>query len=468
MMGINVNRTISFTFLIAGGLAGAAGVVYAMYFTSVRFDQGFQLGLFAFTAAVLGGIGNLPGAVLGAPHDRPRRGVQQTAELARAGWRLEAVDRLRDPDPDPRLPARGPARGEDAGRRVALPGRGAPREAPRIVARLAAPLGAARPVGVSEERWHEWPLTRRRAFIAGLVGVLALVILTPLSGFDISALGAYLIFVVMYVPEWRRFGRFGKFVIPLAFLAIVAGYPEYGFNWTHRHDLHDPDPGSLPERPHRGRDADLRDDGRRPEHGRRLRGPARPGLRRVLRHRRVHGGDARVDPVRRLRRARQFHAFLQPRRRRDRQDARRHPHLDLAAPDPRRGGHIAARHADRVADAAAARRLSRDRDARFRGDPPADRAQREQHLRDQPHERPAGHHVDGRDGIRQHDPPRVGFLPANYLDNPNDPTTSSSGPRSAWSCSRSSSLCASATRSSAGPGSRSGRTRRPRRQWAFR
>jgi branched-chain amino acid transport system permease protein len=66
MMGINVNRTISFTFLLAGGLAGAAGLVYALYFTSVRYDQGFQLGLIAFTAAVLGGIGNLPGAVLGA------------------------------------------------------------------------------------------------------------------------------------------------------------------------------------------------------------------------------------------------------------------------------------------------------------------------------------------------------------------------------------------------------------------
>jgi branched-chain amino acid transport system permease protein len=66
MMGINVNRTISFTFLIAGSLAGAAGLVYALYFTSVRFDQGFQLGLIAFTSAVLGGIGNLPGAVLGA------------------------------------------------------------------------------------------------------------------------------------------------------------------------------------------------------------------------------------------------------------------------------------------------------------------------------------------------------------------------------------------------------------------
>ena len=66
IMGINVNRTISFTFLIAGALAGSAGLIYALYVTTVRFDQGFQLGLIAFTSAVLGGIGNLPGAVLGA------------------------------------------------------------------------------------------------------------------------------------------------------------------------------------------------------------------------------------------------------------------------------------------------------------------------------------------------------------------------------------------------------------------
>ena len=66
MMGINVDRTISFTFLIAGGLAGAGGLLYALYYGQIRFDTGFQLGLIAFTAAVLGGIGNLPGAVLGA------------------------------------------------------------------------------------------------------------------------------------------------------------------------------------------------------------------------------------------------------------------------------------------------------------------------------------------------------------------------------------------------------------------
>jgi branched-chain amino acid transport system permease protein len=66
MMGIDVNRTISFTFLIAGALAGTGGLVYALYFGQIRYDTGYTLGLIAFTAAVLGGIGNLPGAVLGA------------------------------------------------------------------------------------------------------------------------------------------------------------------------------------------------------------------------------------------------------------------------------------------------------------------------------------------------------------------------------------------------------------------
>jgi branched-chain amino acid transport system permease protein len=65
MMGINVNRTISFTFLLAGGLAGIGAVLFLVQF-NVRYDTGFELGLIAFTAAVLGGIGNLSGAVLGA------------------------------------------------------------------------------------------------------------------------------------------------------------------------------------------------------------------------------------------------------------------------------------------------------------------------------------------------------------------------------------------------------------------
>ena len=65
MMGINVNRTISFTFLLAGALAGIGAVLFLVQF-NIRYDTGFELGLIAFTAAVLGGIGNLSGAVLGA------------------------------------------------------------------------------------------------------------------------------------------------------------------------------------------------------------------------------------------------------------------------------------------------------------------------------------------------------------------------------------------------------------------
>jgi branched-chain amino acid transport system permease protein len=65
IMGINVNRTISVTFFLAGGLAAVAGLVYLLQF-NIRYDTGLELGLVAFTAAVLGGIGNLTGAVLGA------------------------------------------------------------------------------------------------------------------------------------------------------------------------------------------------------------------------------------------------------------------------------------------------------------------------------------------------------------------------------------------------------------------
>jgi len=65
LMGINVDTTISVTFLLGGILAGAAGLVYSIYETGIRYDQGFTAGLIAFTAAVMGGIGNLWGAVLG-------------------------------------------------------------------------------------------------------------------------------------------------------------------------------------------------------------------------------------------------------------------------------------------------------------------------------------------------------------------------------------------------------------------
>ena len=65
LMGINVDTTIAATFAIGGMLAGAAGLIYALYETNIWYFQGFRGGLFAFTAAVMGGIGNVRGAVLG-------------------------------------------------------------------------------------------------------------------------------------------------------------------------------------------------------------------------------------------------------------------------------------------------------------------------------------------------------------------------------------------------------------------
>ncbi|MBU0496101.1 MAG: branched-chain amino acid ABC transporter permease [Chloroflexi bacterium] len=65
LMGIDVNRIISITFLLGGGLAGAAGVMVGLYYTQLRHMMGFVPGIKAFTAAVLGGIGNVPGAMVG-------------------------------------------------------------------------------------------------------------------------------------------------------------------------------------------------------------------------------------------------------------------------------------------------------------------------------------------------------------------------------------------------------------------
>ena len=65
LLGINVDRTISITFVMGGALAAVAGVLYLLYYGVVNFADGFVPGIKAFTAAVLGGIGSLPGAVLG-------------------------------------------------------------------------------------------------------------------------------------------------------------------------------------------------------------------------------------------------------------------------------------------------------------------------------------------------------------------------------------------------------------------
>jgi branched-chain amino acid transport system permease protein len=65
LVGVDVDRTVSMTFVIAAALAAVAGTMYLMYYGVVSFSDGFVPGVKAFTAAVLGGIGSLPGAVIG-------------------------------------------------------------------------------------------------------------------------------------------------------------------------------------------------------------------------------------------------------------------------------------------------------------------------------------------------------------------------------------------------------------------
>jgi branched-chain amino acid transport system permease protein len=65
LMGVNIDRVVMLTFFLGGLLAGAAGMLYGVFFETVKYDIGFLPGIKAFTAAVLGGIGNVRGALVG-------------------------------------------------------------------------------------------------------------------------------------------------------------------------------------------------------------------------------------------------------------------------------------------------------------------------------------------------------------------------------------------------------------------
>ena len=124
------------------------GVIFAFYATTISFNTGFTLGLFAFTAAVLGGIGNLPGAVLGALLIGLVQNFNEGLSWHAPGLEVDGVDRVRDPDPDPRLPAAGPARRAHAGGRLGMTpsawaGGAGGRLAAAVAARCAARPGAS-------------------------------------------------------------------------------------------------------------------------------------------------------------------------------------------------------------------------------------------------------------------------------------------------------------------------------------
>ena len=65
LMGISVNRVVASTFIIGSALAGVGGLLFGMHYSTINFHDGYLTGLKAFTAAVLGGIGNIPGAMVG-------------------------------------------------------------------------------------------------------------------------------------------------------------------------------------------------------------------------------------------------------------------------------------------------------------------------------------------------------------------------------------------------------------------
>jgi branched-chain amino acid transport system permease protein len=94
LMGINVDRTISVTFAIGGAMAGVAGTLFALLFRGISFDTGFIPGIKAFTAAVLGGIGNIVGAFLGGILLGLFEGVGPLLILD--GWGIPGVSQLKD------------------------------------------------------------------------------------------------------------------------------------------------------------------------------------------------------------------------------------------------------------------------------------------------------------------------------------------------------------------------------------
>ena len=94
LMGINVDRTIVATFAVGGAMAGVAGTLWAILFRGVSFITGFLPGIKAFTAAVLGGIGNLPGAMAGGVLLGLFEGVGP--QLVLAGFGIPGVSQLKD------------------------------------------------------------------------------------------------------------------------------------------------------------------------------------------------------------------------------------------------------------------------------------------------------------------------------------------------------------------------------------
>ncbi len=101
LMGVNIDRIVRITFLLGGAMAGVAAALYVMELENTGYSIGFLLGIKAFTAAVLGGIGNLRGALLGGIV----LGLVENWSAIFLGSAVEGRHRLRRPGAGPDVPA---------------------------------------------------------------------------------------------------------------------------------------------------------------------------------------------------------------------------------------------------------------------------------------------------------------------------------------------------------------------------
>ena len=288
MMGINVNRTISFTFFARRAPRRRGRAALRALRDERPLLRGFRLGLLAFTAAVLGGIGNLAGAVLGAlvigMIESFSDGFQHSTRAATGRESIIFARAHRDPRPA----ARGPARRADArGRMIDA----------------APPRSGEWPARVRARRWSRAHAPGARAGW-GAGGIPALPVTLRSGGRPRARRASALVPVqtprrspiavcdrARALPHRRR-SRAPAADLPLAVLALALLYPYYlDALFACRCSLFGA--GSRASTSPFV-DARLHDDGARPEHRRRLRGPPRPRLRRVLRDRRLHRRLARV------------------------------------------------------------------------------------------------------------------------------------------------------------------------------
>ena len=203
LMGVNINRTIAITFLIGSALAGAAGVVYGLQYGVARFDLGFQAAS-AFTAAVLGGIGNTVGAALGGF-------IIGFIEVAAVVARLRAGGPaivFGDPRHRARVPALRPARPADRRARMSAVSRTAAQ----------APARRPRPAGRVRSRHRSSAILIGMALVGLLLPVLAS--FPPFTLFQRQ---------IAWIDGFTNAGVFVLLAIGLNIVVGVAGLLDLGY-----------------------------------------------------------------------------------------------------------------------------------------------------------------------------------------------------------------------------------------------